>query len=253
MLFFSICLFLNRSFKQFFKLHFATFYFLLSCLFVLQVYYVSIIVSYEKSSNNAEKTSKLSKENISYILLLTQMRSGSKFTGEILSTIHKSFYTEEPLVERSRLNSNFTKEPIKEFLKTIFNCEFSRRPRYYQQRMFPYFMHNVETRIIHRNFPQLRLDPSLDDALCRISTTRIIRTVQTPADEVFKLLHELENIKIIHLVRDPRGIIYSRRVIGYHYDDVCERLLKDLRWIPKISFFFRSRLEKYQYNNIFKK
>lgn len=182
--------------------------------------------------------------NTVFLLILTQIRSGSQITGRILNQIKDSFYTDEPVVEWGRLSFPRLPSKVMKLLQDIFSCRFSLRPKYYQQRIRPYFNHNFETRYIANFYPELALDPALEDVLCNISSVRIIRSVLTEARVALDLLKEEPNLRIIHLVRDPRASMHSRKVLALkkrNYGTPCERFQTDILWILKIRNRFANR------------
>lgn len=46
--------------------------------------------------------------------------------------------------------------------------------------------------------------------LCKNSTLRIIKTIRTPASMTASLSKQINNFKVLHLVRDPRSVVWSQ-------------------------------------------
>ena len=55
--------------------------------------------------------------------------------------------------------------------------------------------------------------------------------------EVEKLLAEDPELRVIHLVRDPRGVYISRRAVGYYFRDgpFCARFNADSRMSAQLQ------------------
>ena len=75
---------------------------------------------------------------------------------------------------------------------------------------------------------------------CQSSDVRVIKTVRAAMSEVDMLFQTLPNFRLVHIIRDPRGVVYSRRKypscrgIGKPYDAAreariyCRNLLRDI-------------------------
>lgn len=50
----------------------------------------------------------------------------------------------------------------------------------------------------------------LEDA-CKKSQLRVVKSVRTSMTTVAQLLHQLPQLRVVHLVRDPRGVVLSRQ------------------------------------------
>ena len=145
--------------------------------------------------------------NARHILIVTKARSGSSFLGDMLSAIPGTFYSYEPLLFKSPDNINLLKE--------VFTC--------YQNK--EYFEHAKNWSMGYsKNFRLMHLCKSLmaNDKLCytkelyystcEMFPIRLIKTIRMSMEEAENLLLDQElgkTLKIVFLVRDPRGKFQS--------------------------------------------
>ena len=91
---------------------------------------------------------------------------------------------------------------------------------------------------------------------CQSSDVRVVKTVRAAMSEMDMLFRTSPNFRLVHLIRDPRGVVYSRRKypacrgIGKPYDATreahiyCRNLLRDIderrtleaRWVATTRF-----------------
>ncbi|AOC55233.1 hypothetical protein LCDVSa149L [Lymphocystis disease virus 3] len=153
------------------------------------------------------------------ILILTTTRSGSSFLGEIFNSQNNVFYLFEPLWH---LN-NFGKEYVR-ILKNLFACKITVLRKYLTQNFF--FKRNYSKALCKPDrtcsyslkgdqkyaCEGLKCKPlDLDDAsvYCREFDTVVIKTVRIRnKTQALQLINS--DVKIIHLVRDPRGSFNSK-------------------------------------------
>ena len=92
--------------------------------------------------------------------------------------------------------------------------------------------------------------PQLDEA-CRSAKVVMAKTVRFTMKQALTLIRHDPKVKVIHLVRDPRGVLQSREVtkIGFGYnvtaDQLCTKILQDLKvsrlaCLQSTLFFFES-------------
>ncbi|KAK7085455.1 hypothetical protein SK128_005523, partial [Halocaridina rubra] len=168
------------------------------------------------------------------------MRSGSSFTARLLTVAPWTFYTEEPI--REYLGDDVA---VKDHLKTALNllrdilqCQFSIRSDYYAKRLTGAHHHNVDTVKLCFMSDILCWDPFYNEIFCQAAQMRLVRLVNMELGFVESLLFDRDyNLKIIHLVRDPRGTLSSRNILkGVHtvhpkftnVHHVCNRYRSDL-------------------------
>ncbi|XP_069141630.1 carbohydrate sulfotransferase 5-like [Argopecten irradians] len=175
------------------------------------------------------------KENVhSMVLVVAYMRSGSSFLGDILQQHEPSFYVYEPLKEAvDRIDNNKTivffngteryiqtpEEKISFFVETLYNwftCNFndldlstltSSYLLYYSKKTRTYYMclkrHDYSQDGVVNCLRHL-------EATCVPAELRTIKSIRINMDTVHLLHQRLPSLKVIHVIRDPRGIMNSR-------------------------------------------
>ncbi|XP_066939794.1 carbohydrate sulfotransferase 1-like [Macrobrachium rosenbergii] len=139
------------------------------------------------------------------VILLTYQRAGSSFTGELLTAGGEAMYVFEPLyVWRRKLGPGA--DPSLErksalVLGDLLDC----RPEViaeWQRKGFSYFRRKLEV----ENF-------------CEAAKLRLLKTIRARAHFILPWIKERPDIKIVHLVRDPRGIVNSVQRGGRLWSD----------------------------------
>jgi len=159
-----------------------------------------------------------------HILIATTWRSGSTFLGDLLNRYPGTFYSFEPLHyidHKQGTLKDITSEMQLEFVKLVAQV-FKCKPE------SGYFIHanKPENRFLFRhNFRLWNVCenllmagsacfmPELYLKTCPIFPIRVIKTVRLRVQETEKLLLDPQlgkTLKIVVLVRDPRGVMNSR-------------------------------------------
>lgn len=97
-------------------------------------------------------------------------------------------------------------------------------------------------------------------AVCENSPYRIIKTIRVELANVKSLLESLPNLKIIHLVRDPRATLFSQNMFGMCQEryggwsgctnTYCTRLENDVLEEEKIKQIYPNRIMTVLYEDI---
>ena len=97
---------------------------------------------------------------------------------------------------------------------------------------------------------------------CQSSDLRVVKTVRASMMETNALFRTLPNFRLVHLIRDPRGVVYSRRKypacrgIGKPYDatreariycrnllrDIAERRTLEARWVATTGVYVGNQM-----------
>lgn len=171
------------------------------------------------TASSTAKNARKEKQEIPKVLIFSQTRSGSSFLGSLLTVPEDSFYVFEPFMNLSFNETSFEKivnkkniensviDSIKAMIGKIYNCD-----------------HENVVRFTH----QIQVDNSKMSE-CQKSSVKVIKSVRLRAS-VLQSWIEHSDIKVIHLVRDPRAIFNSRRLLKWDPDIVptCSNLKKDL-------------------------
>ena len=190
------------------------------------------------SPENAERFSsnELNDSSIPQILLVTYFRSGSTFLGDLLQSTPRTFYSYEPLGFKEDKHLRFsTKSPIEAFdvLSKLFSCSFTELALYVkfwriQPRRAQIKMNNFLKSSCQRQ-KQLCYTPSFINEICANASMRLIKVVRLHMRQVKEFIARENNmarikvysqsvnsslipngLKVVLLVRDPRGILNSR-------------------------------------------
>ncbi|XP_033744706.1 carbohydrate sulfotransferase 5-like [Pecten maximus] len=208
----------------------------------------------------------------SMVLVVAYMRSGSSFLGDILQQHDSSFYVYEPLKDAvDSIDNNRTiaflngteryihtaEEKISFFVDSLYNwftCNFkdldigtltSSYLLYYSRRTRTYsgclkrYNHSLDG--IGYCLHHLK-------ATCVPAQLRAIKSIRINMDTVYLLQQRLPYLKVIHVIRDPRGIMNSRFKVKLsnwinletEVNELCKRITKNLEMAAHIN-------EKYMY------
>ncbi|XP_076315727.1 carbohydrate sulfotransferase 1-like [Tachypleus tridentatus] len=157
-------------------------------------------------------------ENV-YALIVTYARCGSSFTGLLLKSHPNSFYHFEPLYPYRYELKTMREIPDKKLLYDLFKCNFSGRKshltlvrNHLNQKSYHGNKQFMKTCARRRNIKPC-FTPFVMSRFCRNQTLHIIKTIRLSLQDAVKLYENYPdlNLKIIHLVRDPRAVINSRR------------------------------------------
>lgn len=92
---------------------------------------------------------------------------------------------------------------------------------------------------------------------CLMSKHRLIKTIRMPGTFAESFLNNIPDLKIIHLIRDPRGVLNSRVAIKLiKYDDkeisivsnhVCSRILLDIQALKRLQQSYSQQVVQLSY------
>lgn len=149
-------------------------------------------------------------------MILSTWRSGSTFLGEILNAMPANYYHYEPLLHYDiiQIRGKPNAQAALLTLRNLLQCNYTTLTDYleYGQNHNYLFSHN--TRLWHQchSYPQFCWDPKFLNDFCRLfpfQSMKVVRLRLALAEELLK--DDTLNVKIVLLVRDPRGTIQSRK------------------------------------------
>jgi len=159
-------------------------------------------------------------ESARQILIATTWRSGSTFLGDLLNHYKGTFYYFEPLHYYSYTQDMSKLQNETSFLKSLYSCNFDSKNVGYLNHAsktankFLFQNHNFRLwnscqNLLPNNI--LCFMPDYLNKVCPLFPIKLIKTVRLRVRKVEKLLEDPEmNLKVIVLVRDPRGVYNSR-------------------------------------------
>ena len=203
-------------------------------------------------------------------LILTTWRSGSTFLGDLLNQYPGSFYFFEPLHYYSNVDEAYMSQTEESFLESLFKCKFDLKNFGYLQHVahwantFLFKNHNFRLwNSCHSVLPlsSMCFLPEFLSFACKLHPIKLIKTVRMRMRKVEKLLSDpMMNLKIILLVRDPRGVFNSRgsALVSNWCTDVdcasptneCKDLLDDLENAQRLHDQYPGRIHLVRFEDI---
>ena len=192
------------------------------------------------------------------VIIATQIRSGSNFAGSFISSLNNGWLTKEPV--RSWNNDSYVIPKNKfnesiDFLQEVLKCKF-RHLKYYLKRQQSQLIHaisefcipmeeesiedNIENNISCNGGPFL-------EARCQTADVHVIKVVALRLRDLLLLLEKDNfNVQIVHLLRDPRGIMASIDKIKskkplHTPNFFCSNMRKDLQAAEQIATLYPKR------------
>ncbi|XP_071520434.1 uncharacterized protein [Panulirus ornatus] len=207
------------------------------------------------------------------ILLVSTWRSGSSFLGELLSLAKKdSFYSFEPLhgwndrpYERDEDEEDEDDDDDKRealntqtYLRDILQCHFLPYPRQVAHMSRQGFYQKWNTRLTKACRPVQRCnDTKFVSDVCMKSSLHIAKVVRLPLADTVGLLAFLRELKVLHLVRDPRAVMNSRQRDWWCMEDncrdpetVCRQQLEDFSFSSILHHHYPGRYKFIRYEDL---
>ncbi len=194
------------------------------------------------------------------VLIVTQMRSGSSFTGELFNNNDDFFYLFEPLLYlEPKFNTNQTngnletyiKHPLRDFLQ----CNFQDLPAtWWDERLIASHQCKFSRSIQASSLCRLNGRPSVSvsnstkvfESLCNSKKHVALKSIRIADISYLKdlITNTSMNTKIIHLVRDPRGTYRSRMSVCLptwrnclNISETCVRMGRNIQfWLDTPSW-----------------
>ncbi|KAF2347276.1 Sulfotransferase domain [Trinorchestia longiramus] len=190
------------------------------------------------------------------IVIWTQPRSGSSFTLDLVSKLPRSFLVFEPIQSkfpRTSIPPNETDETFQQALKQIFRCQFDFSINFLDE-LDPAFCgvgNPGETVLCNQ--------PAFLSYMCHRSGILVLKIVALRLRHGLKILQDDPglDVKILHLVRDPRGILASARRVPFHESSgltnqnvLCPQLREDLATGDVLAVDFPERYFRLRYEDL---
>ncbi|XP_021362401.1 carbohydrate sulfotransferase 1-like isoform X2 [Mizuhopecten yessoensis] len=215
------------------------------------------------------------------VLIFTYMRSGSTLTGDILQHHPGSFYVFEPLryidedIDKARTVRfyNGTTRGIRKQQKVWIHAEMMYRWLTCDFRFInikdltSQFLGSFSltsknyAKCIHDNKTTIRAVKrciTLLEKPCARSDLRIVKTIRMAMESVNLLLQRLPDLKVIYLIRDPRGKL-SSQIMAYGQNwgavmtlakETCDRMMVDTNMMSELKQKYPDRIRLLLYETL---
>ncbi|XP_072169700.1 carbohydrate sulfotransferase 1-like [Diadema setosum] len=231
----------------------------------------------EKAGGGKESTSRVLPV---HLLIVTQRRSGSSFLGQIFNQNPWVFFHFEPL-KLLEIKKNVYKN-ASVLLQNIFKCRFDKTP-YLMDLYNNETLHRLSSKVLcspplcrlNMDFnmlktPMVKRCPLLKEEsvtnVCNVYPHKVVKLIRLYNIETLgSLLRDKElNVKIVHLLRDPRGTLLSRAKehpssakalsLGTSLDHdaayICRRMRQNFRFVRQNKDLLKNRYMRVRYEDI---
>lgn len=199
-----------------------------------------------RSAFNPLKTLPVIKQSdVTRVLLVTYFRSGSTFLGDLLQQNWKSFYTFEPLhfmTNGVRIDDDKIDEAF-DLINKIFRCNFNNTDFYLNWVKTKKNQFLLKWNRFLWSVCRYRLsscfDPKFVSQSCHRAKVNMMKLARLKMRQVETLMENKINdlnVKVVYLVRDPRGTMSSRKKLTWCVEEhnctsietLCSEMREDL-------------------------
>lgn len=184
------------------------------------------------------------------VIILSTWRSGSSFLGDLLKSYPGTYFSFEPLhhlLKNLHLQEGPLVDVVLNLLKSIMTCDLSQQEEYVSYMRNNSFLIDHNTRIWNscsRN-RALCFDKDYLSAVCKYMPVNVMKTVRMGLSPVVALLQDPSlDLRVVHLVRDPRGSLHSRMQLTWCHSQACSdpnTVCGDLMTDLKLSEWVKER------------
>lgn len=203
------------------------------------------------------------------ILLLAYFRSGSSFLGGLLSsTSNRTFFSYEPLSLLSaaeRLDSLTAPRGL-EILANHLTCQFPRMSDYLAvaPKRWNHYAPNAFLMKLCARKVKVCLNPHFMADVCRRSPVQVVKVTRLSVVQVLQWLRLnaplRRNLRVVYLVRDPRGMISSRSVMSWcrksatcmNASSLCREINEDLDAFEELRELLPEATVRVRYEDVAK-
>ncbi|KAG7212100.1 hypothetical protein KM043_012450 [Ampulex compressa] len=149
-------------------------------------------------------------------IIITSWRSGSTFLGDVINAHPGNFYHYEPLLDFGivQIRGPPLADDALRNLESLLRCDFKNLDRYLDYgKTHPWvFNHNTHLWRQCQAHKKICWDPRFVSLFCQLFPFQSMKLVRLRLRAAEKLLaHENLGVRLVLLVRDPRGILQSRK------------------------------------------
>lgn len=203
--------------------------------------------------------------SVQRIIIVTYFRSGSTFVGDILQANPRTFYHFEPLHMYSndaRLNDTAAREGVA-LIGRLLRCQFNRSSVYMQwvtKARNQFLLRRNRFLWSHCGLKySICFKPDFVSGTCDRAPFQIMKLTRLSIAQVTDFVQDkdLGATKLVHLVRDPRGILSSRRLLDWcrssncsDYKTLCQEMREDLDAFENLRRDFPTRMIRVRYEDV---
>ncbi|XP_063406164.1 carbohydrate sulfotransferase 4-like [Mytilus trossulus] len=212
------------------------------------------------------------------VIILTYARSGSSFLGDIIRQAEEVFYVFEPLhfldhhihLDRLTFFNGTTRTSyqysvlVNNIISSIFTCQLINLPLEFWHGKFV-DMHGYQLQTFLTKFKsersaryskqmEFKIAIQILQLECIKSKVVVIKTIRASLFLVQGLFSQLERLKTLHLVRDPRPTIISQKIYINDFDSVsdyaanlCFRISNDISMSNLLTVLYPSSIVRIRY------
>ncbi|XP_053664323.1 carbohydrate sulfotransferase 1 [Anopheles marshallii] len=149
-------------------------------------------------------------------IIVTTWRSGSTFLGDILNALPGNYYHYEPLLDFDivQIRGPPNDSVALHNLRHLLHCDYTEMENYLEFGRTHNYLFSHNTRLWQQcvRFPQYCYEPRFLGPFCRLFPRQSMKVVRLRAALVTPLLEdESLNVRVVLLIRDPRGSMQSRK------------------------------------------
>ncbi|KAI5711080.1 hypothetical protein M8J76_002057 [Diaphorina citri] len=196
-------------------------------------------------------------------IVLTTWRSGSTFLGDILDSHPGNYYHYEPLLQYEivQIRGPPLWQEAKHLVHSLLNCNYTTLTSYLQYGMEHnyLFTHNSRLWEMCMQFPELCFVPEFLNSFCRLFPFQSMKIVRVRLKLFQDLLDDPTlNLRVLLLIRDPRGILQSRKHRVWcpgnpdctESSRLCADMVSDYSAALKFSKKYKNRFKVMRYEDI---
>lgn len=205
-------------------------------------------------------------DKVRRVIVVTYFRAGSTFIGDLLSATPATFYHFEPLhmfSKDARLDGSAAAN-ASGLIGHLLRCDFQRVQHYVRwanERRFLFKRNHFLWALCGGQW-QVCFKPEFVSKVCARAPAQVMKVTRLHMSQVRDWLHSnpdiAKSVKILHLVRDPRGILASRRVLDWcnvskscaHQDTLCSELRADLDTFEELQRTFPNSTYRVRYEDV---
>ena len=188
-------------------------------------------------------------------IILTTWRSGSTFLGEMLEVHPATFYHYEPLLHIGirQARSGSLGDMAVNHLHNLMTCNYTKLDDYVNYGVGHPFLWTHNTRLwwLCYAFRQFCLDKQFLTSFCKLFPFQSVKVVRLRMNLTQSFLQDPElDVRILMLVRDPRGTLQSRKHRDWcpgeddcdNPERLCDDLVSDYHAARRITQLYPGRV-----------